>query len=418
MYLNRNNSEKGQAIVYLVLGLVVFLGFVALAIDGGMAMSNRRHGQNAADASALAGAAAAGLEYKNYQGYTCDQPWSCNVVPNAFPQAYKQAIERADANGFDIKRHDESPNHNYVELSCGGSTWYDAYIDVTVDITATSPSNFLQLVYPDALKYNVQSVSRVQPGGPLMFGNAVVALNPTSCTGQLGVSFHGTGDISITGGGVFSNGCIRADGGASVTVTSTFGISGNELKFDPTKVNFDPAPVDVNYEIPQYAYDVKAPVCPADRWFTNNSFPNGTLSGLYCITGDLSFKKGPYESGPNGVTIYVEGGGVTINGSEIVDIHAPPQGTPGPAIPGILFYVQPTTPQNVVKFNGTSQVTMTGTIFAPGSKIVLTGTDNTTSYESSQFIGWDVEVGGNNETRIFYKGCDGFLMPPSVELNK
>ena len=46
-------------IVFLVLGLVVFLGFVALAIDGGMALADRRDAQNATDASALAGAAAA-----------------------------------------------------------------------------------------------------------------------------------------------------------------------------------------------------------------------------------------------------------------------------------------------------------------------------------------------------------------------
>lgn len=50
------NSEKGQAIVYLVIGLVVFLGFVALAIDGGMVLADRRDAQNATDASALAGA--------------------------------------------------------------------------------------------------------------------------------------------------------------------------------------------------------------------------------------------------------------------------------------------------------------------------------------------------------------------------
>ncbi len=48
-----HDSEKGQAIVFLVLGLVVFLGFVALAIDGGMALADRRHSQNSADASSL-----------------------------------------------------------------------------------------------------------------------------------------------------------------------------------------------------------------------------------------------------------------------------------------------------------------------------------------------------------------------------
>jgi uncharacterized membrane protein len=50
-----NKSEKGQALIFLALGMVVFLGFVALAIDGGMLFSDRRHAQNASDASALSG---------------------------------------------------------------------------------------------------------------------------------------------------------------------------------------------------------------------------------------------------------------------------------------------------------------------------------------------------------------------------
>jgi Flp pilus assembly protein TadG len=54
-------SEKGQAIVFLVIGLVVFLGFVAMAIDGGMALADRRHVQNSADAGSLAGGGNAAL---------------------------------------------------------------------------------------------------------------------------------------------------------------------------------------------------------------------------------------------------------------------------------------------------------------------------------------------------------------------
>lgn len=47
--------ESGQLMVIVALGTVVFLGFAALAIDLGRAYSERRLGQNAADAAALAG---------------------------------------------------------------------------------------------------------------------------------------------------------------------------------------------------------------------------------------------------------------------------------------------------------------------------------------------------------------------------
>ncbi len=55
-------KEGGQAIVLIALMLVVLLGFVALAIDGGNAYTQKREAQNAADAAALAGARQLALE--------------------------------------------------------------------------------------------------------------------------------------------------------------------------------------------------------------------------------------------------------------------------------------------------------------------------------------------------------------------
>ena len=37
------SSERGQALVLIVLGMVVMLGFTALAIDGGRLYTERRH---------------------------------------------------------------------------------------------------------------------------------------------------------------------------------------------------------------------------------------------------------------------------------------------------------------------------------------------------------------------------------------
>ncbi len=48
-------DERGQSLVYLAVAMVVLLGFVALAIDTGLAFVERRRMQNAADAGALAG---------------------------------------------------------------------------------------------------------------------------------------------------------------------------------------------------------------------------------------------------------------------------------------------------------------------------------------------------------------------------
>lgn len=49
------NQERGQSLVLTALLMIVFMGILMLAIDGGMAFSKRRAAQNAADAGALAG---------------------------------------------------------------------------------------------------------------------------------------------------------------------------------------------------------------------------------------------------------------------------------------------------------------------------------------------------------------------------
>jgi uncharacterized membrane protein len=58
-------TENGQALVLIALAFVAMLGFVALAIDGGMIYSDRRFAQNGADAASLAGGGKAALSLEN-----------------------------------------------------------------------------------------------------------------------------------------------------------------------------------------------------------------------------------------------------------------------------------------------------------------------------------------------------------------
>lgn len=56
--MNNNHStfEKGQTLVLVVIGFLVFVAMLALVLDGGNSYAARRQAQNAADAGALAGA--------------------------------------------------------------------------------------------------------------------------------------------------------------------------------------------------------------------------------------------------------------------------------------------------------------------------------------------------------------------------
>ncbi len=102
-----------------MLAFVVLLGFTALAIDGGMVYADRRHAQNGADASSLAGGGAAALymenNYVDYEDFSCD--------PNNYPDGYETwqaqnlaraaAISRAGDNDFTIDE-DVSDNNGVV----------------------------------------------------------------------------------------------------------------------------------------------------------------------------------------------------------------------------------------------------------------------------------------------------------------
>jgi len=70
----RIQSQQGQALVLIIFGMVVLLGFTALAVDGSMVYADRRHAQNVTDTAALAGASAAGLVIKN-NGISGDAGW-------------------------------------------------------------------------------------------------------------------------------------------------------------------------------------------------------------------------------------------------------------------------------------------------------------------------------------------------------
>ena len=55
MYRNKK-TERGQALILVVLAIVGLAGMVGLVVDGGNALLDRRKAQNAADSAALAAA--------------------------------------------------------------------------------------------------------------------------------------------------------------------------------------------------------------------------------------------------------------------------------------------------------------------------------------------------------------------------
>ncbi|OGO26296.1 MAG: hypothetical protein A2136_10970 [Chloroflexi bacterium RBG_16_54_11] len=81
MNAEKKSFEKGQTLVFVVIGFLVFVAVLALVLDGGNAYAARRQAQNAADAGALAGAT-----------YMCQHRNEAGVVASAIGVAEDYAV--------------------------------------------------------------------------------------------------------------------------------------------------------------------------------------------------------------------------------------------------------------------------------------------------------------------------------------
>jgi len=406
-----SNSEKGQAIIYLVLGIVVFLGFVALAIDGGMALADRRHSQNAADAASLAGGGKA-ARVLEAAAPVCYANWTCSNAGDAMAHAQIEARDRAGENGFVIDNN--LNDHNGYNTICVDNN--GKYIDVTVLVSDTTTSNFLQLIFPSALHNEVEAVTRVHPSQPIGIDEAVIGLNPDPCGGNNGVTFSGDATTFVEGGDVFSNGCIRGDGSSGSAVVISGTIEGHDL--DPGGFSFTPAlqhttqilqPSDFN--IPAPALDVHGDCIGGSNVYNVNNLPQDMDPGLYCVKGNLNINK---DTTGTGVTIYMINGHLVYNGNASVTLSAPTADPdPSPAIPGVLIY----SPNgDDVSLTGTSSDEFVGMIYAPKSYVSLTGNAENIFY--GQVIGWDVKITGTNNFSVIYDECEAYMRPSFIELYK
>lgn len=412
--MNDTTSQRGQILILVVLVLVGLLGITALAVDGGRVYADRRYDQNASDASALNGGSAAAAYLEAHSIYFSSFNCSAAGVLSAMQDAANAAIIRAATRNFSIDT-DVSDQHG-VQVTCV-DTARDKHLDIRVLISSTTDTAFAQLFTNQPLRNTVEAIVRIKPRQPLVFGNAIVALDPGGCDGhQNGAIAFGGARIDVTGGGIFTNGCLRENGGPNVWVTGAGINHVGELVGDPNA--FHPPAQQVPDPIPPESYQVPWPTWCDNlaNQITDTEFKalSPVPAGLYCIKNGLRVNANE-NLDAHDVTIAIVSGDVTFNGSASSHLDAPPRDPdPSPALPGVLIMLKPGNNSDVT-LNGSSDSTFEGLIFAPQSYVKLIGTGNTNGYHT-QIIGWDVEIGGNANTNITYDEDQQFLMPPALDL--
>src|SRR5260221_4955116 len=198
--INKPN-EKGQALIVVALAAMVLFGFAALAIDGSMAFSDRRHAQNAADTAALAGALA----------FTRGNDVLTSATGRATDNDYTTTSNATKLVEVFI--------HDVPTGACPGKA---PGKDIEVKITSVVNTTFARILGRTHFT-NVVSATARGCGyivSPLFPGNAIVGLdhlytqNGNHLAG-CGFDTGGNGTRKILGGGVFfhggsSNTCISS----------------------------------------------------------------------------------------------------------------------------------------------------------------------------------------------------------------
>ena len=436
--ITKHRREEGQVLAFLEIVLVVLLGFAALALDGGMLFSDRRDAQNAADSASLAGGSAAAYYMRtnniNYNAFICGTSGTLSTEASA----EIEAINRAASNDYVIDndlsdKHGVSVNCEIVDMG----SYLDKHFDINTKITRDTTTNFAQLIYDGPLRNEVEAVTRVYPPAPIAFGKAIIALNESACSGNSnGVIFSGTSTTTVTGGGVWSNGCLTGNG-TSFNVTVNYGGVGFAGSSTGTLTNINPAPEYIPSKLPDHSLIVAEPDCSG---LPNRTVPNtgnatlepgkynkikwtgGILTmnpGLYCITDSQGMDISGGELSGDGVTIFLEDGGVTINGNvSPVDLRAPEESPdPSPAVPGILFYLANGN-SNTISITGNSTSFFLGTVYAPDGDLFFSGISGTNPTFNTQLIGNNVEVSGGATIDINFNDDENFEQPPYLDMQK
>ncbi len=426
--MKKNTTESGQILVILVLGVFGLLGFTALALDGGMIYSNRRHAQNGSDASSLAGGGAAGLvlDQVYYQDFTC----SLSAVTSARQAAVAAAINRAATNGFMID--DDISDKHGVNTECmvyDNGSYVEKYIDVKVDVTSDVNTSLIQYVYTGAVRNEVKSVTRIYPRTGLGYGNAVVSLSPNCGGNDGGVHFDGNNSIEVNGGGVFSNSCVvvggtslglcvdddtsgSCDEDGAVTYMTTYTENGGPdvdavvgQGSGGTLPEMNVTPPDCS-KVANYSNPIKhkngGTISPGNYEKINLDKPE-TLAlepGLYCLHGEFKATGGEVllTDYNEGVTIYMLDKDFETTGNVEVRLKAPPSSCQGnycpEAIVGMLIYMADGH-DGKIKMEGNAASWFEGTVFAPDGTIDIGGTSSQNPTFNTQLIGWQVNIHGN-----------------------
>lgn len=409
--------RRGMVLVQLALALSLLMTVLAVTVDLGFLLVERRHAQATADAAALA--AASDL----YENWYHDSPSGTDSLGTA----NSSALGVASANGY---TNDGTTNKVTVRISpadyLGGPNAGKAlpagYAEVTV--TWYQKRGFSRVLGTGTLPVSARAVAR---GAAQNSPAAMLLLSPTadpalSITGNAGITVNGAIDVNSTASNsmaITGNITLAAAGYNLAAGSPGYSKTGNITMTGTVLNNQAPTSNPLSY-LPT----------PTTSGLTTQSTSTKELVGNGTVTlqpgvyiGGISIT-GNYAVTLNPGTYYLEGGGlsatgnVTLTGSGVMIYNAPSTSTDSISLTGntvvnlspmttgpyagLTIFQNPTStvPVSIV---GNSGSNITGTIYAADAPVSITG--NTNTQVGSQYISSTLDITGNSSFKVGASGA-------------
>jgi Flp pilus assembly protein TadG len=412
-------TERGQALILITFAIIGLIALTGLTVDGGIAYSERRTAQNAADSAAFAAA----LAHSRGQNLT------------------QAASTVALTNGYDNNGSTNAVVVNSVDSpsgECPAGTTNNK--DITVTITTVTETSFSNLVGIQQVTNTVTAITRSCGTyvAPLFNGNAIVSLAPS------GKGFDATGNPNwnITGGGIFSNSSSSNAAycnGATQLNTPSISVVGNVTLGCNANVANGIATGGAQYSWNQYKSLLpRTPACNGTAtevngiWYPEEGKDGSTVqftkykpgefmifsSGLYCVTNNPKPYHGTISG--TGVTFYITHPDFSLkfNGHGNLTATAPTAGD----YAGVLMYLAPQVdangnlvPTQAIDMVGNGNAAFIGSIIAPSADITMFGNSGTEGFKS-QIIGYRVDTGGNANVNISYNAGQNYQAAQPIEI--
>ena len=390
-----NRPNRGQALAFLALFLVVLLALLGLGVDGGNLYLHRRGAQVAADASALAGARVMGT------------PTSTGAAIRAEIEKYASAnqVDNPAQNVSAYYTDDSGARLGTITSSSG--TPPASATGVEVVMTQQANTFFLPILGINSLRVSALAGARAKPAAGSDGGYGMFALSANRPSGSKVIDWSGGGwtvtgtihsnsDVNMSGTGNALDGRVEDVTGATPT-----GLSGkatlNPSTNNPVQSTVLPDPVNKTL-----ANFYQGTTGTATYHYISNStnlasyVTNGVLdSGVYYVNGNINFSRSLSTTVASRVT-FVATGSINI---------ASPNMNFTPYSQQMLFFADVTTTNTGLSISG-SNGSWDGIAYAPHSDLRYSGSANVSG--SGSLVANTISLSGSNGHLAY----DPTVLPP------